>query len=236
MRQTTTVTAPALTDVILADVNAVIPNFSSLVSSYRLLVGAAEEIRRIPGVPEDMFKRAVLRFDHCGTLIDILLELLCCKIAFSSEFLSITCAPIDIFQLVTTGRCPETNTPLGAAELIIQLEIVRRLLENNCDISCFGPQSPFGGTTTPPTPPAAPPAAAAPAGQSAPPAQTNEPCPEPKHSKCPPPASCATDEILEAIVNEAIANLRPREPHKKNNELDAKIDTKKDSKKPIKKD
>ncbi|MGI6093127.1 MAG: hypothetical protein GX348_00245 [Veillonellaceae bacterium] len=223
MKRQTTVSAPPITDVILSDVNAVIPSFSSLVSSYRLLVGAAEEIGRIPGVPEEMFKRAVLRFDHCGTLIDILLELLCCKIAYSSEFLSVTCAPLDIFQLVTTGRCPETDTPLGTAELIIQLEIVRRLLENNCDISCFGPQPPIGGPTTSPPPPTAP-------------THTNKPCPKPKQPKCPPPASCCTDEILETIVNEALCNLKPREPQQEKTATGTKKEAPKNIEKDIKKD
>lgn len=217
MRQTTTVTVPSLTDVILADVNAVIPNFSSLVSSYRLLVGAAEEIRRIQGVPDEMFQRAVLRFDHCGTLIDILLELLCCKIAFSSDFLSVTCAPLDIFQLITADRFPETNTQTGVAELIITLEIIRRLLEDCCDVSCFGPSPPIGGTTPPKPPPSAPPPAAP---QQPAPASGINACPEPPKAKC--PTDNISDDILEVIVNEALANLRPKEGKKKNSKKEEK--------------
>ncbi|MDD4599716.1 hypothetical protein SDC9_04220 [bioreactor metagenome] len=208
MRQTTTVIVPSLTEVILSDVNAIIPNFSSLVSSYRLLVGSAEEIKRIPGVPEEMFERAVLRFDHCGTLIDILLELLCCKIAFSSDFLSITCAPLDIFQLITTDRCPETNTPAGAAELIILLELVRRLLENGCDLSCFGPAPPIGDESPSP-PPAAPPPTQSKAVSN----QTN--CPEQSVIQCPPlKTDCISPELLDLIVKEALAALQPQDPQK----------------------
>lgn len=206
----TTTSVPTLSNVILSDVNAVIPNFSSLVSSYRLLVGAAEEIKRIPGVPEEMFKRAVLRFDHCGTLIDILLELLCCKIAFSSDFLSLTCAPLDIFQLVTS-QCDNFNTPAGVAELIILLEAIRRLLENGCDLSCFGPEPPIGGQPSTP-PPAKPPATPQP-NQPAPPQNIKEKtCPEqPPGQVLLPETVEISEDILEIIVNEALASLRPRE-------------------------
>lgn len=121
-------TPEPIVDAILADVNAIIPNFASLVSSYRLLVGSAEEIHRIPGVPEDIFIRSVERFDHAGTLIDILLELLCCKIGFSSEFLGVTCAPVDIFRLLS-NKTDVTDTPYRTGEQILQLEILRRLLD-----------------------------------------------------------------------------------------------------------
>ncbi|CUH95800.1 hypothetical protein P22_1880 [Propionispora sp. 2/2-37] len=121
-------TPEPIIDAILADVNAIIPNFSSLVSSYRLLVGAAEEIQRIPGIPEDIFIRSVERFDHTGTLIDILLELLCCKISFSSEFLGVTCAPIDIFRLLS-NETDVTDTPYRTGEQILQIEILRRVLD-----------------------------------------------------------------------------------------------------------
>lgn len=137
---------------ILGDINGVIPNFSSLVSSYRLLVGAAEEIRRTPGVPFEIFERAVIRFDRAGTLIDILLELLCCKIAFSSQFLAVTCAPVDIVRLL--ANCNSLNDKsFQTAEQIIILEALRQILDNNCQSSCFGPP-PEG--IMPPQPPAPP--------------------------------------------------------------------------------
>lgn len=199
MRQTTTTSAPALTNVVLSDVNAVIPAFSSLVSSYRLLVGAAEEIKRLKDVPEEIFRRAVLRFDHCGTLIDIFLELLCCKIAFSSDFLSISCAPLDIFQLVTTGRFPATNTPLGAAELIVQLELVRRLLEHNCDHSCFDKppiRTPPESCSTLTTQTAI---------KNILSKQSNQ-----TKSPCPPSNDDIPDDVLQVIINEALANIRQR--------------------------
>ncbi len=130
-------TPQPIVNTILADVNAIIPNFSSLVSSYRLLVGSAEEIHRIPGVPEDIFIRSVERFDHTGTLIDILLELLCCKISYSSDFLGITCAPIDLFRLLT-NRTDVTDTPYRTGDQILQLEVLRRALDK-----CRGTPSGF---------------------------------------------------------------------------------------------
>ena len=138
---------------ILGDINAVIPNFSSLVSSYRLLVGAAEEIQRTPGVPFEIYERSVIRYDRAGTLIDILLELLCCKIAFSSQFLAVTCAPIDIFSLLSD--CGTVEDPCRTAEQIIILEALRQALNRPCS-SCFGPP-PAGITPAPPAPPPASP-------------------------------------------------------------------------------
>lgn len=134
---------------ILGDISAVIPNFSSLVSSYRLLVGAAEEIQRTPGVPFEIYERSVIRYDRAGTLIDILLELLCCKIAFSSQFLAVTCAPIDIVRLLSD--CGSVDDPCRTAEQIIILEALRQALNRPCG-SCFGPP-PEGITPAPPAPP-----------------------------------------------------------------------------------
>ena len=115
-------------DLILADINAVIPNLSSLVASYRLLVGASEEINRTPGVCPDVFERAVRRSDNAGTLIDVFLELLYCKIAFSSEFLKISCAPVDLFRLLA-NRSTATDVPFHTAEQVVEMEVLRRILE-----------------------------------------------------------------------------------------------------------
>lgn len=128
--------AQPIIDTILADVNAIIPNFSSLVSSYRLLVGASEEIHRIPEICPDVFERAVRRFDNTGTLIDILLDLLCCKILYSSQFLSICGAPVDLFRLFNNrfNPCDESHR---TADEIITIELLRRCLTDCLIKSCF---------------------------------------------------------------------------------------------------
>lgn len=122
-------------DLILADINAVIPNLSSLVASYRLLVGASEEIHRTPNICPEVFERAVKRADNAGTLIDIFLELLCCKVAFSSDFLKISCAPVDLFRLLA-NKTNNTDVPFHTAEQVVEMEALRRLLE------CCHPQGP----------------------------------------------------------------------------------------------
>jgi len=156
-------TSQPILNTIVADVNAIVPNLSSLVSSYRLLVGSAEEISRSPAVPRDVYERAVIRYDRAGTLIDILLELLCCKIRFVSEFLSVTCAPVDIFSLA--------QNPLNelTVEQIIELEVLRRILKTCCyEVPCFDEpvhlkpncEPPCPKPTPPPSPAPPPPAAA----------------------------------------------------------------------------
>ncbi len=121
--------ATPILDTIIADITAIVPQYASVVSSYRLLVGSAEEVARLPGVPREIYERAVLRFDRAGTLIDILQELLCCKIRFLAEFLSTTCAPIDLFSLA--------QNPLEQVtiEEIIEIEVLRRILAASGDKS-----------------------------------------------------------------------------------------------------
>ncbi|AIF54059.1 hypothetical protein [Pelosinus sp. UFO1] len=151
-------------DLILADINAIIPNFSSLVSSYRLLVGAAEEIHRTPEICPDIFERAVRRADNAGTIIDIFLELLCCKIAFSSEFLQISCAPVDLFRLLA-NRSTATDIPAHTAEQVVEMEALRRVLErchpkSSCLPECnvvICPKPPSTEPTGPTGPPQPPP-------------------------------------------------------------------------------
>lgn len=124
--------ATPILDIIIADVNTLVPNLASLASTYRLLVGSAEEIGRIPGVPYEVYERSIIRFDRTGTLIDILLELLCCKIKFIAQFLSTTCAPIDVFSLAQNPV--EENT----VEQIIEVEVLRRILKCYCkERDCF---------------------------------------------------------------------------------------------------
>lgn len=148
-------------DLILADINAVIPNLSSLVASYRLLVGASEEIHRTPEVCPEVFERAVRRADNAGTLIDIFLELLCCKVAFSSDFLQISCAPVDLFRLLA-NKSTTTDIPFHTAEQVVEMEALRRVLDlchhrkpclPKCDVVCPKPPTAPPSKPTPPLPP-----------------------------------------------------------------------------------
>lgn len=159
----TDVVSLTLIDTILADVNLIIPNFVNLVNAYRLLVGSAEEIHRIPGVTPDAVARAIERFDRSGMLIDILIDLLCCKIVYSSELLAVTCAPIDLFRLLAT-RLDVADTPHLVAEEILVLEIIRRAagcLRERGDVpSCTPPGGPpytFATSCFTPPPPPPPP-------------------------------------------------------------------------------
>jgi hypothetical protein len=141
-------------DLILADINAVIPNLSSLVASYRLLVGASEEIHRTPEVCPDVFERAVRRADNAGTIIDLFLELLCCKVAFSSEFLKISCAPVDLFRLLA-NRTTNTDVPFHTAEQVVEMEALRRILERCHHRSSCLPEQDVICPKEPPSPPIA---------------------------------------------------------------------------------
>lgn len=127
MASTNEVPQPII-DLILADVNALLSNLSILVTSYRLLVGGAEEFRRTPDVCPEVFERAVRRADNAGTLIDILLDVLYCKISFSSDFLKISGAPVDLFRLLANPSTG-TDTPFHTAQQVVEIEILRRILD-----------------------------------------------------------------------------------------------------------
>ncbi|MDU4959224.1 MAG: hypothetical protein E6X17_00970 [Sporomusaceae bacterium] len=155
----------ALINLILADVNAILPNFNGLVSSYRLLVGAAEEIRRTPELCPDVFERAVRRYDNAGLLLDVLLELLCCKIVFSSELLQVTCGPVDLIRYLLT--CIDgDDTPCRSAQTVVGLEALKRLQDKFCDsqyclpdhdVICQQPAGIAAAASPQPQPPAQPP-------------------------------------------------------------------------------
>lgn len=166
---TTTDLAPlAIIDLILADVNAVLPNFNSLVSSYRLLVGAAEEINRTPNVCPDVFERAVRRYDNAGMLLDVLLELLCCKIVFSSELLRVTCGPVDLVRFLITCLDGQ-DVPCRTAEEVVGLAALRRLQGCLCGDQYCLPDRPVvcPKPPAPPKPPSAPPTTAPPPDETA---------------------------------------------------------------------
>ncbi len=162
----TDVISQTIIDTILADVNAIVPTYINLVNAHRLLVGSAEETRRIGGVTSDAVARAIERFDRSGALIDILIDLLCCKIVFSSEFLAVTCAPVDIFRLLA-NRFDVADAPHMVAEEILVLELIRRAQERLRGAGGAPPCTPPGGppydfatswfAAPPPPPPPIPP-------------------------------------------------------------------------------
>jgi len=127
MASTNEVPQPII-DLILADINAILSNLSILVTAYRLLVGGAEEIRRTPDVCPEVFERAERRADNAGTLIDIFLDLLYCKMIFSSDFLKISGAPVDLFRLLANPNTA-TDIPFHTAEQVVEIEILRKILE-----------------------------------------------------------------------------------------------------------
>ncbi len=160
----TTQNPQPIIDLILADINAVIPNLSSLVASYRLLVGASEEIHRTAEVCPEVFERAVQRADNAGTLIDVFLELLCCKIAFSSEFLKISCAPVDLFRLLANPNTA-TDIPPRTAEQVLEMEALRRILDKcHPRDSCLPKHTVVCQKSPPPPPP--PPSSPCPAPET----------------------------------------------------------------------
>ncbi len=197
-------------DTILADVNAIVPTYINLVNAHRLLIGSAEETHRIGGVTADAVARAIERFDRSGVLIDILIDLLCCKIAFSSEFLAVTCAPVDIFRLLA-NRFDVADAPHMVAEEILVLEVIRRAQE----------RLKGAGMTPPCTPPGGPPYDFATSWFAPPPPP---PPPIPPEPPCPPPcfvptaapqykdaAAPAADQKQEGRVPRRDCNpLRPR--------------------------
>lgn len=125
---------PPIVETVLSDVAAIVPQFSSIVGSYRLLVGAAEELNRTKGVCAEVVDRAVIRADRAGALIDMLLEILCTKLSFSTNFLAVSAAPVDVFRLVS---CVSDNSSRLTAEQIIELEALRQILCRERSSLCF---------------------------------------------------------------------------------------------------
>ncbi|SKA06759.1 hypothetical protein [Selenihalanaerobacter shriftii] len=55
------------------DFNDITQTFTSLTNSYRLFVGAAEELTRTPSVPEEIIEDAIVRSAKLGSTLDLLL-------------------------------------------------------------------------------------------------------------------------------------------------------------------
>lgn len=146
-----------IVDTILSDVNALVIQFNTLTAAYRLLVGSAEEIPRIKGVNPEIEIRAVQRVDRTGALLDMLLEILCYKISFSTNFLAVTSAPVEIFRQLQ--ECCQPIRACDTAKQIIELEALRQLLGRCRNEACF-----YDKTSCPPYVPP-PPSPKPPGGQ-----------------------------------------------------------------------
>lgn len=59
--------------IILGDVDLLIERFTLLTDSYRLLVGASEELTRTPSVGESIIDQAVCRTAFLGEILDQIL-------------------------------------------------------------------------------------------------------------------------------------------------------------------
>lgn len=189
----------ALINLILADVNAILPNFNGLVSSYRLLVGSAEEIHRTPEVCHDVFERAVRRYDNTGMLIDVLLELLCCKIVFSSELLQTTCGPVDLVRFLLTCLDGD-DTPCRSAQTVVGLEALKRLQDKFCgDHYCL----PYHQVLCPPVPPSTP-TTPSPHNASTPP---SSPSPPPSSPPEQPASSILLDSDIADIIETKLISI-----------------------------
>jgi hypothetical protein len=126
---------PPIVDTILGDIAALVPQFSSIVASYRLLIGGAEELRRMKGICPEIIDRAVVRADRAGALIDMLLEILCTKVSFSTNFLAVSSAPVDVFRLLSPAySCDPSRL---TAEQIVELEALRQVLCRERSALCF---------------------------------------------------------------------------------------------------
>jgi len=75
-------------DIILGDVDSLIEKFTLLTDSYRLLVGATEELTRTPSVGENMIDSAVCRTSFLGNILDELLFAI--QISLILDFIRVT--------------------------------------------------------------------------------------------------------------------------------------------------
>lgn len=75
-------------DIILGDIDSLIEKFTLLTDSYRLMVGATEELTRTPSVGEYIIDASVCRTAFLGTILDQLL--LAIQIALIIDFIRVS--------------------------------------------------------------------------------------------------------------------------------------------------
>lgn len=75
-------------NIILGDIDTLIDRFILLTDSYRLLVGAAEELTRTPSVNESIIDQVVCRTAFLGGILDQLL--IAIQIALILDFIRVS--------------------------------------------------------------------------------------------------------------------------------------------------
>ena len=75
-------------NIILGDIDTLIDRFTLLTDSYRLLVGAAEELTRTPSVDKNIIDHAVCRTAFLGGILDQLLFAI--QIALILDFIRVS--------------------------------------------------------------------------------------------------------------------------------------------------
>ncbi|MFW6022563.1 MAG: hypothetical protein ACOCQW_03490 [Halanaerobiaceae bacterium] len=75
-------------DIVLGDIDSLIERFTLLTDSYRLMVGATEELTRTPAVGESIIDSSVCRTAFLGGVLDQLLFAI--QIALLVDFLRVT--------------------------------------------------------------------------------------------------------------------------------------------------
>ena len=99
--------------ILFRDVNELLEVMNSLTNNYRLLVGAAEELTRIPGVTQQSINYALDRADNTGTLIDLIIFTLAVKLDFVSEVLNETSLPLDLVIALLSKPSKHPTTVLS---------------------------------------------------------------------------------------------------------------------------
>lgn len=117
-------------ELLFSDINALLNVMNQLTDNYRLLVGAAEELTRTPGVGQRTINLAIDRADNTGTLIDIVIFTLFIKLEFTADVLDDTGIPLELFveaiqQLAENN--PEPRDPRNLLPRTPVLEIQQEI-------------------------------------------------------------------------------------------------------------
>lgn len=115
-----------LINTILTDVTALTLTYRDLALAYFYITEGLGNLLIIKDAPPEIIDCAIERADKSGKLIDLLSELLFCKLSFSSDFLGISCAPVDLLRDLAQCKYYNENQ---SAEQILQMELIRRAMQ-----------------------------------------------------------------------------------------------------------